>query len=260
VWPTRTTIPACIWYFEPKLWEVVMEMVSQLITEAVTWPVWEALMSALALRLYFGIGVLVASGIAFHFSRRELLELDSFDENSPIRGFRTETVSTVRGYEERNRLLREHANGVWGIRWRGFEKLVLFGIIVPAAILAIIATQKDWLFDPQDQPILVNGEAPNRKLESTEIAQFVIDQSLKGAANDLAEVFNINIGDVKNNPHNLVFSGLVVLFRIVTGGAGLAIGFFFYRIARSVLALRFELLANRWRILKLMWQLRWSNA
>jgi hypothetical protein len=50
-------------------------------------------------------------------------------------------------------------------------------------------------------------------------ALFSVDQITRGTMFDLFEVFNWNLSGLQNNPSNIVFSSLIIVYRLFVGGA-----------------------------------------
>jgi hypothetical protein len=159
--------------------------------------------------------------------------LRAFNEANVVKQFSGRSPIRRRSIQRRIRQLRDFAQRKWIDTGFRAVMMVIFGIVVPGALLATIVAYKGWLFAPENQPILVGAEPAIEQLEPRQLGIFLADQTLKGAANDIAEVFEIDVGDVANNPRNIVFSTLVVVYRLVSGGVAIAIIYLLYRLIGS---------------------------
>lgn len=95
--------------------------------------------------------------------------------------------------------------------------LVFAGIVIPGAIVAVIAINQDWFLP--GTPVLSVGDQPIQEIRASygEVVVFVIDQALRGALSDAFEVFGFSLSPVTNNTENHLFSGLVLFYRFLSG-------------------------------------------
>ncbi len=91
----------------------------------------------------------------------------------------------------------------------------LLGVGVPFASVMTVTWYGDWLFP--GMPVLIDAvsrepvEAPNL----TQLAGFAADLFVKGGLNDLFEVFEWEIGQLRHASDNWGYSSFILLFRVV---------------------------------------------
>lgn len=131
--------------------------------------------------------------------------------------------------ERRIERARTYANSTLRLLLRQTALLVLTGMVVPGAVLATIASHQDWFLPAPPALVddgLTNGHVarPQEHPPATdEILVFVADQALRGALSDTFEVFGLSLSRVTNNPENLVFSALVLGYRLLCALAAAAV-------------------------------------
>lgn len=129
----------------------------------------------------------------------------------------------------------------------GFTTLVIAGFALPSLLLATFA-----LAYPLIDPNAVN--APFVSSEETTILTviplrdlflFTLDEGLAGATFDVCEVFGVRFSGVTNNPENLLFSAVVVLYRTAMGLTTGTLFLFLAKVGQSSLRFRMEQAAAR---------------
>tara|TARA_R110002096_G_scaffold1785_3_gene9277 strand:+ start:2463 stop:3119 length:657 start_codon:yes stop_codon:yes gene_type:complete len=156
-----------------------------------------------------------------------------FDEVALIkkqRGPRAQRPETIR------RHIREFEaygkNVVWLAVMRcGYT--LLFGVVIPGLLLAVLVCYQDWLM-PGTATLL---DTPDTGADPQTLLAFVLDQALRGGLSDAFEVFDLSVSSVRNNPDNVVFSWLILGYRVIAGLIFAVIPFLLFQIARGTGAL-----------------------
>ncbi|MCF6291838.1 MAG: hypothetical protein L3J04_00435 [Robiginitomaculum sp.] len=113
--------------------------------------------------------------------------------------------------------------------------LVFVGIVIPGALLGLIAAEQHW-FLPGGVALTLEGVPINSSdLSNFDLLMFVADQSFRGSLSDTFEVFGFALTQVQNNPNNWVFSAFVLFYRFLSGVVFLAVLFVIFRIALAAL-------------------------
>lgn len=91
----------------------------------------------------------------------------------------------------------------------------LLGVGVPFAVVMTVTWQGSWLFP--DMPVLIDAVSrePVETPSLAQLAGFAADLFLKGGLNDLFEVFEWEIGQLRHASTNLGYSGFILLFRVI---------------------------------------------
>lgn len=118
------------------------------------------------------------------------------------------------------------------LSWR-FAGLVVFGFVVPSVCLYFGAAWYSW-FDPHVPAFVAEGGAYPSNPDAWLLSLFVLDQFTHGAFMDIAEVFDLGWGEIRNNPANPVFSGAVLLYRSFIASFAV-VAFFFIRRSLAIL-------------------------
>ncbi len=190
--------------------------------------------STTVLKWSFWIAVGGTFVFAFVLSRKQLDVIAEIGPRSVRYKFPGEDPTRPTGILKRIIQIRRRIWGAYALTYYRMILLVLVSGIVPALLLLAIAERDDWLFGEDRPAIVIDAQTELLgTVQSSDIRGFIIDQTLKGSANDFAEVFDINLGVARNNPSNWVFSFFVFLYRLLTGTAAVAIIYVFYRLFAS---------------------------
>lgn len=203
-------------------------------------PLLQALGSETAFKIYVllgGLAVLCLSiGVALRMMRElRALEKDAFELRFPGR----RPTDPARIEARQKRVARFQAAKWRKLLWH-FAGLAVFGFAVPSFCLYFGAAWYSW-FDPH-VPAFVAAQGGERLTdpEARLLFAFVLNQFTHGAFMDVAEVFALDFGGIRNNPANLPFSGAVLLYRSFVGSFAV-VAFFFIRRSIGILrALRDE--------------------
>lgn len=132
--------------------------------------------------------------------------------------------------------LKQIRKTIW---WRYFWNLVVFaicGFLIPTLTLYLGAAFYEW-FIPDQKPLLISTtKAIIDNPTSDQLWSFALNQLSHGALNDYPEVFGREYSDVTNNPDNIIFSSVVVAYRLIVGAFGLVLPYFIAR--ASIVAVR----------------------
>lgn len=122
-----------------------------------------------------------------------------------------------KGWEKREADLKEFKKDRSKlILGRAFALLVL-GMFLPGLTLGVIALNEHWFLSGTITLAVADTPTPSRSIQVLDLVGFVIDQALRGALSDLFEVFGIATSNISNNIENLVFSGIVLGYRMICG-------------------------------------------
>lgn len=134
----------------------------------------------------------------------------------------------------------QHLQTIRKTIWRRyFWHLIVFaicGFVIPTLTLYLGTAFYEW-FIPDQKPLLISGtRAVIDTPTSDQIWSFALNQLSHGALNDYPEVFGREWSDITNNPANVIFSSVVVLYRLIVGAFGLVFPLFLAR--AMIVALR----------------------
>ncbi|WP_339743211.1 hypothetical protein [uncultured Maricaulis sp.] len=156
-----------------------------------------------------------------------------FDEAALIkqqRGRKAQKPDTIRRHIREFESYAENAIRLAAIR-TGF--VLMFGVAIPGALLAVLVIYQDWLM-PGTALLL---DAPASGAGPQTLIGFVLDQAMRGGLSDAFEVFDLSLSPVRNNPDNVIFSWLILGYRIIAGVIFAVIPFLLIQIARGAGAL-----------------------
>ena len=187
------------------------------------------LTSDMALRLYVLTAALTILGASIHRARRMMLELRSIEMTAfslRKRGPKPFKPETIERFREELRQFRKK-------QWRKYLHLtvfiVFFGFIVPSIGLYLCGAFYHW-FDPAGQAfVAIHSNEVVVTPDDPVLAAFVFNQFTHGAMMDIPEVFQIDAGQVTNNPANYPFTLATLLYRTFVGSFAVAMLFFFRR-------------------------------
>ncbi|MEQ8267352.1 MAG: hypothetical protein RH982_09150 [Parvibaculum sp.] len=195
-------------------------------------PLLAALGSETAFKIYVLIGGLAVLCLSVAIAFQMMRELRAVQKDAFELRFRGPKPKDPGGQQKKIEAFRA---AKWrNLIWR-FAGLVVFGFIVPSFCLYFGAAWYSW-FDPH-MPAFVAGGSGEQLSNPDEwlLLAFVLNQFTHGAFMDVAEVFALDFGGIRNNPSNLPFSGAVLLYRSFIGSFAV-VAFFFIR--RSITILR----------------------
>lgn len=224
------------------------------------WQLLEGIEAGLTFKVLFWLFLLVALVIVYQLAYRQIGRINAFDKKASIRKYPGRDPKTAPFVKKRIVTLSKHAIGVWSDIFSGVALLILMGLVAPAILLGIVIINAEWLFGP-DQCALVS--AKNLECVSaspSDMYGFLLDQSFKGAGNDIAEVFGLNLSHVQNAEKSYVFSGLVLAFRATSGAAALSILYFLGQFMLSLWGLVHELGKRVIQLCMLWWHSIWRSA
>jgi len=184
---------------------------------------WSALVCALLLILFLG--------------RRQLDILRDVSPNAlqeAIGGFEPQLPDSIR---KRIWRLRFYALRIIALTLYRAVILVVVAALLPALLLYSTIERQCWLFADSNPALIIRESSSVETVRPEDISEFLIDQSIKGAANDIAEVFDLDYAAARNNPSNLPFSIMVVIYRFLTSTAAVALLYIAWRLFRSSLKL-----------------------
>lgn len=141
--------------------------------------------------------------------------------------------------------VRRAKETAWRILWQHFWLLALTGLFFPCALLFAIAVNYDTLhpgaaaFANPASGVLMNTLAP------ADAAVLVFDQFMRGALLDVMEVYRLEFAPITHNSAEIVFSGLLIFFRGLTGLFTGALFFFLVQFLRTRFSSRFKTLLQQ---------------
>ena len=183
------------------------------------WIVWAALALVLAVAAYF----------AWHLVQT-VRAFNSIDIVEIIRGPKPKRAATIQKRIDR---ARAFANSTLLSLSRQTSLLIFSGIVVPGAVMASIAVHQDWLLPGPPALIADGAESAIGVVPYADVAIFISDQALRGALSDTFEVFDLSLSRVTNNPDNMIFSGLVLFYRLLCALAAAALVYVFISVVRA---------------------------
>lgn len=101
--------------------------------------------------------------------------------------------------------------------------LLIAALLVPGGCLAIMILFETLLLNSQSVLMVGTVATTADQLAPMQIILFIGDQAMRGALNDFIEVFEISITEVSHNSSNWIFSSFILLYRMLTGVAMVAL-------------------------------------
>lgn len=189
-----------------------------------------ALTSDTAIYAYSWAAIVVTLLVALALARSLLNIARTFNEADVLRRYPGPPPTRSDSIDRRIRDLRQHASRTAStVTWRAVG-LVVVGLVIPGAIIAILVLYQDW-FLPGPAALAMDGQAVNAaEIGAIDLGIFLSDQALRGGLADSFEVFGLGISPIENNPDNLTFSGIILAYRILAGAVMLAIGYLTFRV------------------------------
>lgn len=190
--------------------------------------------------------VTVSFAVAYTATKKQIDVIQKFSAKVAVPDFGGFDPYRLKGVLKRIRDLWNRAVEAWKSVFVGVVKLLVMGVVLPALFLCAVVVGNGIVFGGSTCLLTWSETNGCEGIGPREAIEFTIDQSFKGAGNDIAEVYRLDLADVENNTENHFFSILVIMFRLLTGAVGLAIAAFTLRFALSIGKLTGEI--ARWAI------------
>lgn len=185
---------------------------------------WPYLKSDTALRLYVLVGAIDALACTFviaYFARLRLADMKAVALGHKLTGRPAKRADAVKRQLDKLRQMTISSLLPYA---RDFVLLLIFGLAVPSISLFLLAVHYAWL-DIGGIPFVDLYEKKQvNAVNVHSLVFFIADQALHGALLDFPEIFDIDVGNVRNNPSDVVFSSIVFLFRTATTLFAAALG------------------------------------
>lgn len=193
------------------------------------------LTSPFALWTYSWVGIGLVLLAAISISSLQLRIIQNFNEAQLIERIPGPIPEKASSIKKRIDRLERHARDRMSDLSRRLSLMLIFGVILPASTLTVIAWYQSWFIS--GVPALLVSGVPTfaSEIEPVQLVAFSLDQALRGGLSDLFEVFGFSVTEVSNNPDNLIFSGLVLGFRFLCGLVAVGVA---WLIVRVVLGMR----------------------
>tara|TARA_X000001316_G_C919305_1_gene33430 strand:- start:110 stop:826 length:717 start_codon:yes stop_codon:yes gene_type:complete len=101
--------------------------------------------------------------------------------------------------------------------------LLIAALLVPGGCLAIMILFETLLLNSQSVLMVGTVATTADQLAPMQIILFIGDQAMRGALNNFIEVCEISITEVSHNSSNWIFSSFILLYRMLTGVAMVAL-------------------------------------
>ena len=201
-----------------ECWGARVDQPAALWGDILSLDIWPALASPAARFWYSwaGLGLIVSGSVvwAVHDLNKSLRsgarEVPSFRGRPPVRND---------ARKRRAAKIRQHMNGF-------LTHTALIGVrlvVIPVLSLVIITVFADWFFNGHAVLVDRQSGAPVAHVGGGQLTLFVADTLFKGAVFDIAEVFRIELAAVQNDTRNWVFSGYLVLVRLLLDAFALSL-------------------------------------
>jgi len=179
------------------------------------------LTSAAAIRIYVGLAGLLLITFSLYAAyriKKDLIELLSIKRNHGIPGPKPKHPNKI---EQRKQRLRDRTTTKAKQFQIAFAKLFLLGLLLPTTIFMAFLMEYHW-FDPSGIAFIsLHGGHPIQQTQLAQVVAFIADQLTHSLFLDVPEVFAFDVSPVTNNPSNVEFSSVVLLFRTIIGGFAL---------------------------------------
>jgi len=179
---------------------------------------YQALVSEQARRVYVFALAFAISLFSVYTARKPFIRLHrstSIDTLRRVLTYRGSKPSTPRGIARRRQRIRDDARAYSMTSLGRIGLIFALGVIVPLISVLTIAWIAPFLFP--GHAVLI--DADTRQAIDTpavgDLAVFTVDMILKGALNDVAEVYELNFGAVRHASDNILFGLYVLMFRLV---------------------------------------------
>tara|TARA_R110000868_G_scaffold35549_1_gene127395 strand:+ start:52685 stop:53338 length:654 start_codon:yes stop_codon:yes gene_type:complete len=107
--------------------------------------------------------------------------------------------------------------------------VLFFGVVIPGALLGVLVAEQDWLMPGQSMLL----DPPDSRELPLDLVAFITDQALRGGLTDAFEVFDITLSPIRNNPDHVIFSWLIIGYRLIAGLIFAVIPFLIYQIIKG---------------------------
>lgn len=146
--------------------------------------------------------------------------------------------------EKRKAAIREKTSKIWSPYRKAMVHLMICGLIIPTAAFLLFCFFYSW-FDRAGSPYLdLKTNTTIHMINIGTLWSFMLNQMTHGAFFDFLEVFRIDYGQITNNPNDLWFSGIVLLYRSLVSIFAVALGYAIYETARIYLTLHIKIKAE----------------
>lgn len=196
-------------------------------------PLLAELGSETAFKIYVLLGGLVLLGLSIGAAFRMMRDLKDLKRSAFEHRFPGPKPGDPAKVEARRKKVEDFRAAKWRKLSGSFTGLVVFGFAVPSVCLYFGAAWYSW-FDPHVPAFVAEGGAYLSNPDAWLLSVFVLDQFTHGAFMDIAEVFDLGWGEIRNNPANPVFSGAVLLYRSFIASFAV-VAFFFIRRSLAIL-------------------------
>ena len=173
------------------------------------------LISDFALHAYAAVGIIDTFACTFviaYFARLRLADLKVVALGNKLIGRPGTRAETVKN--QLNKLMEKTIRSLCPYA-RDFILLLIFGLVVPSILLFLLTVHYTWL-DIGGIPFVdLHGKRPLHIVDTWPLVVFIGNQILHGALLDFPEIFDLDIGSIRNNPSDITFSLIVFLFRTV---------------------------------------------
>ena len=179
---------------------------------------WHVVSSYEAQRSYaFVVAILVMSGSSYlglapfrHLHNQTKTE--SLKKQLNYRGRRP---TTAEGKARRRNRQKQDAKAYAAKTLGRILLIFLLGVVVPLGTVMAISMSSAWLFPDGYALIDRQSLSPVIQPDGGQLVLFGLDLLAKGGLNDFFEVFDLRVGQVGHSPDNYLFSGYVLMFRLV---------------------------------------------
>lgn len=146
--------------------------------------------------------------------------------------------------QKRRDAIRKKLSEIWAPYRKAMIHLLFFGLFLPTTAFLAFCIFYSW-FDHNGFPYLdLNANTPLRMIGGNALLSFLTNQMTHGAFFDVLEVFRIDYGRFTNNPEDIWFSGVVLLYRSLVSIFAVALAYAVYETLRIYLTLKFKVRAE----------------
>ena len=177
--------------------------------------VWGGFATASTIRILSSIDILLFVFVSVAWAWQILARLRDFESDEFVKRFRGRIPTREDSINRQAQAMKGHAKEVLNAKHKDVAVATVLGVGVPLLFFGLVTIFADYFFGKT--AILIDAKTGSEVFDpsNVQLALFLVDQFLKGALTDIFEVFEYSVSTVSNNSSNLVFSFLVLVFRML---------------------------------------------
>ncbi|MDO8288741.1 MAG: hypothetical protein Q7T44_05935 [Parvibaculum sp.] len=195
---------------------------------------WPYLVSDTAIRIYAFLSALIIIFISLWIAYRAKERIRDLKYEAFGRKYRGRSPTRRDAIRTRITAMKAHQKLAWLGFSQDFLVIIVFGLAVPAVGLFLFCTNYYWFDETGIALIGLHDGLPATNTTYWQLMWFVTNQIIQGSLLDYPEVFNLFVGELRNNDKNFFFSSLVLTFRTIVGAFSITLGIAIWDASRTI--------------------------